>query len=572
VRDLEEDLKVQWRAICAEESGDHSPEQVEVKTDSDAEEIPWTDEEVTRLCMELEEYVQTGDYDKMQEVMSALIVEDYEDRTTANGPMVYYTAKMNQKKQLQLLKKAEEMKLTGAYKFAVAMSGIQIEGLPVSEKGQGSYQIIFGDWAKKEHLIHVAVSTDQTAAWCETEVGDLSPDEEYTEWDRYIDLGLTGYVKYGYHEIVDYTPDGAMLFFGRTNTIVYVGSSMQAFVTGDMKQLDDYIIRNNRSLSHGFVDGFWDFTLGGVENTIHSLGNNIKEPALYLVKTVKGNNGESTGQKAWKIPLAVLQLGAGVPLFTSGERAEKDIAAIKKVLSGDVKIPNREELKGSIKAVGAGIYADFQRDPNALINNFIEKCYYGAGYIDGSVIGMIVDQLVAKAVKGELAGSSGEAIEGFSGEKMAETDGSLPVTEKPSVVQHIADDRIPTSVGEAGIETSYGKSSGVSGADNIADAARLKEYYKQAEKYGTGSIKELENGRFRFYEEIKPARTNGEMVGARHVREWDPYSGLKRDWYETIDHNGNIRQVRPDPNITGGVKVHYMFDSEGKYIGKWSPK
>ena len=122
------------------------------------------------------------------------------------------------------------------------------------------------------------------------------------------------------------------------------------------------------------------------------------------------------------------------------------------------------------------------------------------------------------------------------------------------------------------VKTSYGKSSSISGADNIADAARLKEYYKQAEKYGTGSIKELENGRFRFYEEIKPARTNGEMAGARHVREWDPYSGLKRDWYETIDHNGNIRQVRPDPNITGGVKVHYMFDSEGKYIGKWSPE
>ena len=122
------------------------------------------------------------------------------------------------------------------------------------------------------------------------------------------------------------------------------------------------------------------------------------------------------------------------------------------------------------------------------------------------------------------------------------------------------------------IETSYGKSSSISGADNIADVARLKEYYKQAEKYGTGSIKELENGRFRFYEEIKPARTNGEMAGARHVREWDPYSGLKRDWYETIDHNGNIRQVRPDPNITGGVKVHYMFDPEGKYIGKWSPE
>lgn len=66
-----------------------------------------------------------------------------------------------------------------------------------------------------------------------------------------------------------------------------------------------------------------------------------------------------------------------------------------------------------------------------------------------------------------------------------------------------------------------------------------KKYYKQAEKYGTGSIKELQNGRFRFYEELKPARTQGEMAGARHVREWDPYTGYKRDWYETTNKRRN---------------------------------
>lgn len=129
----------------------------------------------------------------------------------------------------------------------------------------------------------------------------------------------------------------------------------------------------------------------------------------------------------------------------------------------------------------------------------------------------------------------------------------------------------PQQTGVPPEDVNPGKSKAGSGADNIADASRLKEFYRQAEKYGTESTKELENGRFRFYEKIKPARTKGEMAGARHVREWDPYSGLKRDWYETLDHKGNIRQVRPDSNITGGVKVHYMFDAEGGYIGKWSP-
>lgn len=115
------------------------------------------------------------------------------------------------------------------------------------------------------------------------------------------------------------------------------------------------------------------------------------------------------------------------------------------------------------------------------------------------------------------------------------------------------------------------RNSKYSGANNAADGARLKEYYRQAEKYGKDFIKELENGRFRFYEKIKAARNQGEMMGARHVREWDPFTGKIRDWYETLDYMGNIRQVRPDPKITGGKKVHYMFDKLGNYIGKWSP-
>ena len=58
----------------------------------------------------------------------------------------------------------------------------------------------------------------------------------------------------------------------------------------------------------------------------------------------------------------------------------------------------------------------------------------------------------------------------------------------------------------------------------------------------------------------------GEMVGRRLVREWDPATGATRTWHETLDGAGNIRQVRPQ---TGGAKVHYRFDANGKYVGKW---
>ncbi|MBD2816714.1 citrate synthase [Xenorhabdus sp. Flor] len=56
------------------------------------------------------------------------------------------------------------------------------------------------------------------------------------------------------------------------------------------------------------------------------------------------------------------------------------------------------------------------------------------------------------------------------------------------------------------------------------------------------------------------------MQGARLVREWDPATGNKRTWYETLDHSGNIRSVAPKP-VTHD-KNHHIFDANGKYKGR----
>ncbi|MET8986294.1 RHS repeat-associated core domain-containing protein [Nonomuraea wenchangensis] len=108
-----------------------------------------------------------------------------------------------------------------------------------------------------------------------------------------------------------------------------------------------------------------------------------------------------------------------------------------------------------------------------------------------------------------------------------------------------------------------------SGASSAANAERLRQYLSQLEKYGKAGHKTLDNGRIRFYGEIDPARRPGEMIGRRVVREWDPTTGAKRTWQETIDGSGRIRQVRPQESLTGGKKVHYRFDKEGYYTGKW---
>jgi RHS repeat-associated protein len=108
---------------------------------------------------------------------------------------------------------------------------------------------------------------------------------------------------------------------------------------------------------------------------------------------------------------------------------------------------------------------------------------------------------------------------------------------------------------------------GGAGADNAANYSKQLRFYEQAQKYGKGGFRELESGRFRFYGTIAEARNPGEMVGRRLVREWDPATDATRIWHETVDHAGNVRIVRPDVKVTGGKKVHYVFDALGNLTG-----
>jgi hypothetical protein len=102
------------------------------------------------------------------------------------------------------------------------------------------------------------------------------------------------------------------------------------------------------------------------------------------------------------------------------------------------------------------------------------------------------------------------------------------------------------------------------GASSALQGARLGEHLTQFEKYGAQGFKKLESGSIRYYGNLKAAATPGEMSGARLVREWNPASGGKRTWMETLDQSGTVRSVRPE---TGGPKVHYIFDANGNFTG-----
>ncbi|WP_309235533.1 RHS repeat-associated core domain-containing protein [Streptomyces sp. TRM64462] len=122
---------------------------------------------------------------------------------------------------------------------------------------------------------------------------------------------------------------------------------------------------------------------------------------------------------------------------------------------------------------------------------------------------------------------------------------------------------------DAATEQVQSRSQGPNPPSSAAEGEKLNQHLKQSEKYGKAGYKELEDGRIRYYGEVAKARNPGEMIGRRTVREWNPANGNKRTWQETLDGAGRIRQVRPQESITGGKKVHYMFDRLGRFTGKW---
>jgi len=103
-------------------------------------------------------------------------------------------------------------------------------------------------------------------------------------------------------------------------------------------------------------------------------------------------------------------------------------------------------------------------------------------------------------------------------------------------------------------------------ASSAKQAANLSEHLRNTQKYGKSGYKELENGRIRYYGDLKAANKPGEMAAARYVREWNYNTGSKRDWYEILDHSGNIRSVAPKP--PSHELNHHIFDRSGNYMGR----
>ncbi|RAW82758.1 hypothetical protein CKY01_21835 [Photorhabdus laumondii subsp. clarkei] len=59
------------------------------------------------------------------------------------------------------------------------------------------------------------------------------------------------------------------------------------------------------------------------------------------------------------------------------------------------------------------------------------------------------------------------------------------------------------------------------------------------------NIRELPDGRIRYYDKEALARTEGPTRGRSHVTEWNPSTGSVRSWEETYDHSSKVNRVHP---------------------------
>jgi len=100
----------------------------------------------------------------------------------------------------------------------------------------------------------------------------------------------------------------------------------------------------------------------------------------------------------------------------------------------------------------------------------------------------------------------------------------------------------------------------------VIDLSRVPDHPRRATTYANFRV--LQNGRIRYYESYKPAKSQGKTAGARLVVEVDSITGnVQRTWYESYDHQRRVLRVHPKRPIDLG---HIEINPEtGKEVARW---
>ena len=78
----------------------------------------------------------------------------------------------------------------------------------------------------------------------------------------------------------------------------------------------------------------------------------------------------------------------------------------------------------------------------------------------------------------------------------------------------------------------------------------------------------LPDGRIRYYEAERPAKTEGKTRGNSFVTEYNPNTGQMRQWTESYDHNGRVTMVHPK-SINGQTVESQHYPPTQKELNSW---
>lgn len=202
-------------------------------------------------------------------------------------------------------------------------------------------------------------------------------------------------------------------------------------------------------------------TGGYTEEGISRINEEGEQTYKEYIKVMEGINAQMAGVRIITGVVALL-----CP-FTMGWGTGAII--VSTTVSGYSVIYNANETYKGEKEVELALNHDTETEAKGFIDTD-SKVYHAFGKVSNIYTEILVSDAVLKGTVSSIKAGNLKTTKGTTLDNVDEVKEITQVNKIDDVCKN-ADV----------IETSYGKSSGNSGADNIADAARLKEYYKQAE-------------------------------------------------------------------------------------------
>ena len=254
--------------------------------------------------------------------------------------------------------------------------------------------------------------------------------------------------------------------------------------------------------------------------------------------------------------------------------------ANRKMFEHNAKLDRRGNSMEFINGVAAGALNPFISASEAL---GIGDVLYGAGYaVDKAAMRNIAPlpaegKFAAIGGLGNVAGfekNTREAVDGWiwDNPNAAETVEALVNVLPFAKVAKLAKAAKPGKAAVSGdfsaaTQAKYKQYGDVHSA-NAQSALAKKLSGLEGAQNSASRTKTLSDGRIRYYEAERFARTEGRTRGNSFVTEYNPKTGSTRQWMESYDHSGNVTMVHPK-SINGQSVTSQHYPPTKQELDSW---